>query len=156
MMVSVYLHDFFTLSQTSLLLWKKNHFFLLFVTLSDFLCLFLLFHFPSYIQISMTQDQKDDQKAFQVKQRELLMASKDLSQHAIAADTTHLEESLQRGIKKLKTVPSSISVPVTVSAEDAPPKGTNMTPSTKKNKNDGSEKKRKFSTDGGSHKKSKE
>ena len=104
----------------------------------------------------MTQDQKDDQKAFQVKQRELLMASKDLSQHAIAADTTHLEESLQRGIKKLKTVPSSISVPVTVSAEDAPPKGTNMTPSTKKNKNDGSEKKRKFSTDGGSHKKNKE
>ena len=104
----------------------------------------------------MTQDQKDDQKAFQVKQRELMMASKDLSQHAITADTTHLEESLQRGIKKLKTVPSSISVPVTVSLEDAPPKGTNMTPSTKKNKNDGSEKKRKFSTEGGSHKKNKE
>ena len=84
------------------------------------------------------------------------MASKDLSRHAITADSADLEESLQKGLKKQKTVPSSISVPVTASTEVAPPKGTNMTPSTKKNKNEGSEKKRKFNGDGGSSKKNKE
>ena len=45
----------------------------------------------------MTQDQKEDQKAFQIKQRELLMGSKDLSQHVINADINDLEESLEKG-----------------------------------------------------------
>lgn len=45
----------------------------------------------------MTADQKDDQKVFQQKQRELLMSTRDLSQHSIHADVADLEESLQRG-----------------------------------------------------------
>jgi hypothetical protein len=36
-------------------------------------------------------------KAFHQQQRGLLMASKDLSQHAIKADSEELEDSLQRG-----------------------------------------------------------
>lgn len=51
------------------------------------------------------------------------------------------------GVKKQKTIPSSISVPVPASVlkEDAAPKGSNMTPG-KKNKNkdgNGGDKKRK-------------
>lgn len=45
----------------------------------------------------MAADQKDDQRVFQAKQRELLMAVKDLSKHAILADAGDLEDQLERG-----------------------------------------------------------
>jgi hypothetical protein len=45
----------------------------------------------------MTADQKDDQRVFQQKQRDLLMATKDLSKHSIHPDVADLEESLERG-----------------------------------------------------------
>lgn len=45
----------------------------------------------------MAADQKDDQRVFQAKQRELLMGVKDLSKHAILADAGDLEDQLERG-----------------------------------------------------------
>jgi hypothetical protein len=45
----------------------------------------------------MSADQKDDQRVFQQKQRDLLMATKDLSKHSIHPDVVDLEESLERG-----------------------------------------------------------
>ena len=45
----------------------------------------------------MTADQKDDQKVFQQKQRDLLMSTKDLAKHSIHPDVADLEESLERG-----------------------------------------------------------
>eukprot|EP00596_Hydrurales_sp_CCMP1899_P009732 CAMPEP_0119043946 /NCGR_PEP_ID=MMETSP1177-20130426/27152_1 /TAXON_ID=2985 /ORGANISM="Ochromonas sp, Strain CCMP1899" /LENGTH=1122 /DNA_ID=CAMNT_0007013131 /DNA_START=32 /DNA_END=3400 /DNA_ORIENTATION=- len=107
------------------------------------------------LKVSMSQDQNEDQRVFQQKQRELLMGSKDLAKHSIQADSNDLEESLQRGLKKTKAFPSSISVPITASTvvEEKTP----VTPGNgKKNKKEGSEKKRKFNGDGGSQKKNKE
>ena len=49
------------------------------------------------LQVSMAADQKDDQRVFQAKQRELLMGVKDLSKHAILADAGDLEDQLERG-----------------------------------------------------------
>lgn len=51
----------------------------------------------------MAADQKDDQRVFQAKQRELLMAVKDLSKHAILADAGDLEDQLERGNNALPT-----------------------------------------------------
>ena len=45
----------------------------------------------------MTADQKDDQRVFQQKQRDLLMSTKDLAKHSIHPDVADLEESLERG-----------------------------------------------------------
>ena len=61
--------------------------------------------------------------------------------------TSYLHLNRNTGVKKQKTIPSSISVPVPASVlkEDAAPKGSNMTPG-KKNKNkdgNGGDKKRK-------------
>lgn len=56
----------------------------------------------------MVADQKDDQKVFLAKQRELLMNTKDLSKHAIHADVTDLEESLERGENRTKKILSHL------------------------------------------------
>jgi hypothetical protein len=140
----------------------------------------------------MAADQKDDQRVFQAKQRELLMGVKDLSKHAILADAGDLEDQLERGdiafllttrpsihhilplhhplrrqlthssplsspsstlltlagLKKQKTMPSSISVAVPASAhkDDSASKGGSITPGKKKKSSGGggSEKKRKL------------
>lgn len=55
----------------------------------------------------MAADQKDDQRIFQAKQRELLMAVKDLSKHAILADAGDLEDQLERGKIALPTSTTS-------------------------------------------------
>lgn len=55
----------------------------------------------------MAADQKDDQRVFQAKQRELLMAVKDLSKHAILADAGDLEDQLERGNIALPTSTTS-------------------------------------------------
>lgn len=57
----------------------------------------------------MAADQKDDQRVFQAKQRELLMGVKDLSKHAILADAGDLEDQLERGdiVLLLTTRPST-------------------------------------------------
>ena len=52
----------------------------------------------------MAADQKDDQRVFQAKQRELLMAVKDLSKHAILADAGELEDQLERGSIALTSI----------------------------------------------------
>ena len=75
---------------------------------------------------TLAEDQRTDEKAFAQAQaqRALLMGSRDLAQHAMSEDRVGdgaLQTSFLTAMKKQKTVPSSISVPVAAAA--APPNG---------------------------------
>ena len=68
---------------------------------------------------TLADDQSEDVSDFAKKQRALLMSSKDLTKHVITADAEELENSLMEGLKRQKTIPKSISVPVTAVASSA-------------------------------------
>jgi N-acetyltransferase 10 len=65
---------------------------------------------------SLDQDQRKDEREFNAKlqQRELIMTHKDLTKHAIKADSAHLEKALATGMMKQLAVPKVISVPKVV------------------------------------------
>jgi hypothetical protein len=68
---------------------------------------------------TLAEDQSEDVSDFAKKQRALLMSSKDLTKHVITADAEELESSLMEGLKRQKTIPKSISVPVAAAASSA-------------------------------------
>jgi len=61
---------------------------------------------------TLEEDQRQDTNDFSKKQRELLMATKDLSKHAVTADVSLLASAYNKGVKKSKVMPSSFSIPV--------------------------------------------
>jgi hypothetical protein len=68
---------------------------------------------------TLAQDHKQESDQFAQKQRALLMAAKDLSQHTINVEAEDLESSLQRGLKRQKAIPSSVSVPASSASAGA-------------------------------------